>query len=201
MADRIPEISWFSGLCDDDYEFLGVPQPELASSWEHCRDIVQTADRHGFDNILLPSGYTLGIDSAAFTAGIATHTEQIHLLLAVRMGEMWPPQLARQIATIDRMCGGRLTINIMIPKKMKTAATTIARRKVLSPPARLCIVARLMKLSGLMSRQSSLTGTTSTVFAARVPTIWTSAPVGISAPLVTALHSTWRPCTDTVTLP
>jgi alkanesulfonate monooxygenase len=112
-SHQLPEISWFSGLCDDDYEFLGVPQPELASSWEHCRDIVQTADRHGFDNILLPSGYTLGIDSVAFASAIATHSEQIHLLLAVRMGEMWPPQLARQIATIDRMCGGRLTINII----------------------------------------------------------------------------------------
>lgn len=108
-----PEISWFSGLCDDDYEFLGVPDPTLASSWEHCRDIVLTADRHGFDNILLPSGYQLGIDAVAFTSGIAPLTEQIHLLLAVRMGEMWPPQLARQLATIDRMCGGRLTINII----------------------------------------------------------------------------------------
>jgi alkanesulfonate monooxygenase len=29
------------------------------------------------------------------------------------MGEMWLPQLARQIATIDHMCGGRLTINII----------------------------------------------------------------------------------------
>ena len=29
----IPEISWFSALCDDDYEFLGQPDPALASSW------------------------------------------------------------------------------------------------------------------------------------------------------------------------
>lgn len=107
------EISWFSALCDDDYEFLGVPDPSLQSSWEHCRDIVQTADRHGFDNVLLPSGYTLGIDSVAFAAAIATWTEQINLLLAVRMGEMWLPQLARQLGTIDQMSGGRLTINII----------------------------------------------------------------------------------------
>ncbi|MGI9613957.1 MAG: LLM class flavin-dependent oxidoreductase [Acidimicrobiales bacterium] len=108
-----PEISWFSALCDDDYEYLGVPDPSLLSSWEHCRDIVQTADRNGFDNVLLPSGYTLGIDSVAFAGGIAPLTEQIHLLLAVRMGEMWLPQLARQLATIDHMAAGRLTINII----------------------------------------------------------------------------------------
>ncbi|MGA9279597.1 LLM class flavin-dependent oxidoreductase, partial [Ilumatobacter sp.] len=109
----VPEISWFSALCDDDYEFLGVPEPALAASWEHCRDIVQTADRGGFDNVLLPSGYQLGIDSTAFASAIATHTEQINLLLAVRMGEMWLPQLARQLASIDQFAGGRLTINII----------------------------------------------------------------------------------------
>ena len=110
---EVPEISWFSALCDDDYEFLGVPDPDLAASWEHCRDIVQAADRGGFDNVLLPSGYQLGIDSTAFAAAIATHTEQIDLLLAVRMGEMWLPQLARQLATIDQFSDGRLTINII----------------------------------------------------------------------------------------
>lgn len=107
------EVSWFAALCDDDYEFLGVPDPALQSSWEHCRDIVQRADHNGFDNILLPSGYSLGIDSVAFAGGVAPLVEQIRLLLAVRMGEMWLPQLARQLATIDRMLGGRLTINII----------------------------------------------------------------------------------------
>ncbi len=107
------EISWFGALCDDDYEFLGVPEERLQSSWTHCSEIVTTADRLGFDNVLLPSGYQLGMDSTSFAAAIATHTEQIQLLLAVRMGEMWLPQLARQLATIDQMAGGRLTINII----------------------------------------------------------------------------------------
>jgi alkanesulfonate monooxygenase len=112
---KIPsvEVSWFSALCDDDYEFLGVPDERLRSSYEHCRDIVIAAERGGFDNILLPSGYQLGIDSIAFAGGIAPFTSRIRLLVAVRCGEMWPPQLARQLATLDRMLGGRLTINII----------------------------------------------------------------------------------------
>ena len=109
----VAEVSWFGALCDDDYEFLGVPEPRLGSCWEHCADIVRTADRNGFDNVLLPSGYALGIDSTAFAAAIATHTEQIDLLLAVRMGEMWLPQLARQLATIDQFARGRLCINVI----------------------------------------------------------------------------------------
>jgi alkanesulfonate monooxygenase len=115
VAEQRPaaEIAWFSALCDDDYEYLGVPDPSLLSSWEHCRDIVLAAERQHFDNVLLPSGYSLGIDGTAFAAGIATLTERIRLLLAVRMGEMWPPQLARQIASLDQMAGGRLTLNII----------------------------------------------------------------------------------------
>jgi alkanesulfonate monooxygenase len=107
------EISWFSALCDDDYEFLGQPDPRLASSWEHCRNITLAAEKGGFDNILLPSGYALGMDTTAFAAAIATVTRRIRLLMAVRTGEAWPPQLARQIATIDHITGGRLTINII----------------------------------------------------------------------------------------
>lgn len=107
------EISWFSALCDDDYEFLGVPDARLKSSWEHCRDIVLQAETGGFDNVLLPSGYALGIDTTAFAAAIAPLLRRIALLMAVRVGESWPPQLARQIATIDRLLGGRLTINII----------------------------------------------------------------------------------------
>ena len=107
------EVAWFSALCDDDYEFLGVPDPLLASSWEHCRNIVLTADRYGYDNVLLPSGYTLGIDNTAFAAAVGTLTSTTRLLLAIRCGELVVPQLARQVATIDQIVGGRLTVNII----------------------------------------------------------------------------------------
>ena len=107
------EVSWFAALCDDDYEFLGVPDPKLQSSWEHCRGIALAAEEAGYDNLLLPSGYAMGIDSVAFAAGIAPLLTRMHLLVAVRMGEMWPPQLARQLATVDQMLRGRLTINVI----------------------------------------------------------------------------------------
>ena len=107
------EVAWFSALCDDDYRFLGIPDPTLRSSWDHCREIVQRAEHNRFDNVLLPSGYELGIDANAFAAAIATQTSAIRLLLAIRCGELWPPQLVRQIATLDQMAAGRLAINII----------------------------------------------------------------------------------------
>ena len=124
------EVSWFSALCDDDYEFLGVPDPLLRSSFEHCRDIVLAAESGGFDNVLLPSGYALGLDTTVFASAIAVLTRRIRLLLAVRVGEMWPPQLARQIATLDRLLGGRLTVNIIssdLPGEMLASGPRYAR--------------------------------------------------------------------------
>jgi alkanesulfonate monooxygenase len=113
MRDGPVEIAWFGALCDDDYEFLGVQDAALQSSWDHCSKIVENSDRLGFDSILLPSGYQLGVDATTFAAAIATRTKQIQLLLAVRMGELWLPQLARQLATVDQMAAGRLLINII----------------------------------------------------------------------------------------
>lgn len=107
------EMSWFCPLCDDDYEYLGDPEPRLRSSFAHCRDVLLRAEANGFDNILCPSGYSLGIDSLTFAGGVAPLTSRIRLLVAVRCGEMFPPQLARQLATLDQMLGGRLTINII----------------------------------------------------------------------------------------
>ena len=102
MTATLPEVSWFGALCDDDYEQLGVADPALASSWEHCRAIVSAADRNGYDAVLLPSGYALGIDATAFAAAIGPLTERVRLLLAVRVGELVVPQLARQVATVER---------------------------------------------------------------------------------------------------
>lgn len=107
------EVSWFSALCDDDYRYLGVHDASLKSSWPHCSSITRAADRLGYDSILLPSGYQLGIDSVTFAGGVASLTEQIRLLVAVRCGELWVPQLARQLATLDQMLNGRLAINII----------------------------------------------------------------------------------------
>jgi alkanesulfonate monooxygenase len=107
------EISWFSALCDDDYEQLGVTNPTLQSSWNHCSDIVRTVQESGFDNVLLPSGYDLGIDTLAFASAMAPTITEMKLLTAVRCGEVWVPQLARQLATINQMLDGRLSINII----------------------------------------------------------------------------------------
>ena len=107
------EVSWFAALCSDDYRFLGVPDGDLRSSWEHCRDILLTAEEQGFRNILCPSSYQVGQDTLSFVASCAPLTERINMLAAIRCGEMQPIMLARTVATLDHMLKGRLTLNVI----------------------------------------------------------------------------------------
>ncbi|MFN3227593.1 MAG: LLM class flavin-dependent oxidoreductase [Hyphomicrobiales bacterium] len=107
------EVSWFSALCSDDYEFLGVPDGKLRSSWEHCSDILKEAEAQGFRNILCPSSYQVGQDTLSFVAGGAPITKDINFLAAIRCGEMQPIMLARTVATLDHMLRGRLTLNVI----------------------------------------------------------------------------------------
>ena len=107
------EVAWFSALCSDDYQFLGIPDGSLRSSWAHCSQIVKTAEAQGFRNILCPSSYQVGQDTLSFVAGCAPITKNINLLAAVRCGEMQPIMLGRTLSTLDHMLDGRLTVNII----------------------------------------------------------------------------------------
>lgn len=112
-AEPRAEVAWFSALCSDDYEFMGVPDGALRSSFAHCSEIVRRADALGFQNILMPSGWAAGQETLPFSAATAGLTKQINHLVAVRMGEIHPTMLARHLATIDHLLEGRLTVNII----------------------------------------------------------------------------------------
>jgi len=107
------EVSWFAALCSDDYEYLGVPDGALRSSWEHCSAILKEAENQGFRNILCPSSFQVGQDTLSFVAGCAPITDRINMLAAIRCGEMQPIMLARTVATLDHMLKGRLTLNVI----------------------------------------------------------------------------------------
>lgn len=107
------EVAWFAALCSDDYRFLGVPEGDLRSSWEHCGEILRRAEQNGFRNILCPSSYQVGQDTLSFVAAASQVTQDINLLAAIRCGEMQPIMLARTVATLDHMLKGRLTLNVI----------------------------------------------------------------------------------------
>lgn len=110
---RLCEVAWFDDLCGGDTEFLGNPDPERRSNYAHCADIIRTADRLGYKNILLPTSYVVGQEVLTFAGAMAPQLEQISMLAAIRTGEIHPPMLARHLATLDHLTKGRLCINII----------------------------------------------------------------------------------------
>lgn len=112
-TDRVAEIGWFCDLCGGDTEFLGQLDPSRRSSFEHCKNILLTAEAQGFKNILLPTSYVVGQEPIAFASAVAQLTSDISLLVAIRTGENHPPMLARAISTLDHLLEGRLTVNII----------------------------------------------------------------------------------------
>lgn len=111
--ERVAEIAWFADLCGCDTEFLGELDPSRRSNFQHCRNMVLTADRLGYKNILLPTSYVVGQEVLPFAAAVAPETRQMNLLTAIRTGEIHPPMLARHLATLDHLLRGRLAVNII----------------------------------------------------------------------------------------
>ena len=107
------EVAWFAPICNGDCEYLGEMDDKYKSNFANTSNILFTADKLGYRNILCPSSYQVGQDTLPFVAAVAPQTKNINLLAAVRMGEIHPPMLARTIATIDHILEGRLTINII----------------------------------------------------------------------------------------
>lgn len=110
---RVCEIAWFDDLCGGDTAYLGTLDPTRRSSYEHCGDIIKTADNLGYNNILLPTSYITGQEVIPFAAAMAPQVHNINMLCAIRTGEIHPPMLARHISTLDHILKGRLTINII----------------------------------------------------------------------------------------
>ncbi|MEM7372611.1 MAG: LLM class flavin-dependent oxidoreductase [Bacteroidota bacterium] len=107
------EVSWFAPLCNGDDEFLGRHDVRYKSDWNNTSNVLLTADRLGYRNILCPSSYQVGQDTLTFAAAVAPLTNNINILTAIRCGEVHPPMLGRAIATLDHILEGRLTINII----------------------------------------------------------------------------------------
>ena len=107
------EVAWFAPICNGDDQYLGFHDDRYKSNWDNASQILLTADRLGYKNILCPSSYQVGQDTMTFASAVAPLTNQINLLAAVRCGEIHPPMLGRAIATLDHILKGRLTINII----------------------------------------------------------------------------------------
>lgn len=158
---RAAEIAWFAALCSDDYEYLGVPDNRLRSSFEHCSSLVKLADEAGYQNVLHSTSWVPGQDALGFAFTQAVLTKQINQLVALRMGEIHPPMLARSIATLDHITQGRLTLNIIssdMPGMKESNAERYARSEEVLQILKQCWTQETVEFQGRFYQINPLSG-------------------------------------------
>jgi FMNH2-dependent dimethyl sulfone monooxygenase len=79
-----------------------------------ARDVVQFAERNGFETTLIAARH-LGPDLEAWTlaSALAAVTEKIELMVAVHPGIITPQMVAKMGASLDRISNGRFAANVV----------------------------------------------------------------------------------------
>ncbi len=106
-----PDIFWFLPSSGDT-RYLGTSDTGRAPSLDYLRDIAVTADRLGYDGLLIPTGASCQ-DPWVVAASLIHATQRIKLLVALRTSVSGPTVAARQAATLDQALGGRLLLNVV----------------------------------------------------------------------------------------
>lgn len=113
----------------------GAERIGLASLWTFERLLRPTAPvspGHGIPAMMLPDSYASVYDPLETLSFVAARTSRIRLGTSVLDALFHPPVvLARRIATLDRLSGGRLDIGLgqgLIPQEFATAGVPMSRR-------------------------------------------------------------------------
>lgn len=104
-------ILWFLPTHGDG-RYLGTSQGGREVNFNYLRQIAQAADQLGYYGVLIPTGRSCE-DSWIVASSVAPFTERLRYLVAVRPGLQSPSVAARMTATLDRISGGRLLVNVV----------------------------------------------------------------------------------------
>ncbi|WP_020618328.1 FMNH2-dependent alkanesulfonate monooxygenase [Paenibacillus daejeonensis] len=104
-------VFWFIPTHGDG-RYLGTSQGARAVDAEYMQQIAAAADRLGYEGVLIPTG-TSCEDPWVVASSLVPVTKRLKFLVAVRPGLMSPTLAARMSATLDRISGGRLLINVV----------------------------------------------------------------------------------------
>jgi len=111
-AERPLDFFWFIPTHGDG-SYLGSETRQRPPEFRYFREIAQAVDRLGFPGVLLPTGQNCE-DSWITATGLATYTERLKFLVALRPGVVSPALAARQTAALDRLSDGRLLLNVVV---------------------------------------------------------------------------------------
>jgi len=105
------DVFWFIPVSGDG-SYLGTEKGHRPADFGYLKQIAEAADRLGFGGVLIPTGKSCD-DPWITAAALATHTERLRFLLALRPGVASPTYVARQAAALDRISNGRYLVNIV----------------------------------------------------------------------------------------
>jgi alkanesulfonate monooxygenase len=111
-AHRPLDFFWFIPTHGDG-SYLGSEKQQRPADFHYFKQIAIAADRLGYSGVLLPTGQSCE-DSWITATGLATHTERLKFLVALRPGVVSPSFAARQTAALDRLSDGRLLLNVVV---------------------------------------------------------------------------------------
>ncbi|RWB67846.1 MAG: alkanesulfonate monooxygenase, FMNH(2)-dependent [Mesorhizobium sp.] len=106
------DFFWFIPTHGDG-TYLGTEKQQRPPEFGYFKEIAQAVDRLGFPGVLLPTGQNCE-DSWITATGLATVTERLKFLVALRPGVTLPTFAARQTAALDRLSNGRLLLNVVV---------------------------------------------------------------------------------------
>ncbi|CAL1238913.1 FMNH2-dependent alkanesulfonate monooxygenase [Candidatus Methylocalor cossyra] len=104
-------VFWFLPTHGDG-RYLGTAQGARPVDLAYLRQVAQAADGLGFGAVLIPTGATCE-DPWVVASALIPVTERLRFLVAVRPGLTSPTVAARMAATLDRLSGGRLLVNVV----------------------------------------------------------------------------------------
>ena len=105
------KILWFIPTHGDS-RYLGTTKGARAATFDYFKQVAVAADSLGYEGVLLPTGRSCE-DSWILAASLIDVTRQLKFLVALRPGIIQPAQTARMAATLDRISGGRLLVNLV----------------------------------------------------------------------------------------
>jgi len=104
-------VFWFLPTHGDGH-YLGTTQGARPVTLNYLKQVAQAADSLGYHGVLIPTGRSCE-DSWVVASALAPLTERLRFLVAIRPGIISPTVSARMAATLDRLSGGRLLINVV----------------------------------------------------------------------------------------
>jgi alkanesulfonate monooxygenase len=105
------KILWFIPTHGDS-RYLGTSKGARVADFDYYRQVAIAADSLGYEGVLLPTGRSCE-DSWIVAASLIEATRRLKFLVALRPGLVQPVQSARMAATLDRLSGGRLLVNLV----------------------------------------------------------------------------------------